>query len=112
MLRWMMTFLVATFALGFTAEAAGPTGKAAARRAASQLPAGLPRAHYRFKTTVARATPSPYGRVIYVAEPEVLFTPTIEYVPYDYTYEAPWYGGPHVGHWNRQPYACGAYDYC
>lgn len=112
MLRWMMAFWVATVALGSAVEAAGPTGKAAARRAASQLPAGLPRAHYRFKTTVARATPSPYGRMIYVAEPEVLFTPSVEFVPYNYNYDGPWHGGPYVGPWNRLPYACGAYGTC
>lgn len=112
MLRWMIPFLVAMLAIPSAAEAAGPTGKAAARRAASQLPVGLPRPHYRFRTTVTRATPSPYGRVIYVAEPEVLFTPSVEYVPYDYNYGGPWYGGPHVGYWNHLPYACGAYDYC
>ena len=44
MLRWMMPFLVAMFAITPAAEAAGPAGKAAARRAASQLPPGLPRA--------------------------------------------------------------------
>lgn len=112
MLHWIMPFLVATIALGSTAEATGPTGKAAARRAASQLPVGLPRANYKFRTTIARAAPSPYGRVIYVAEPEVLFTPSLEYVPYDYNYDAPWLGGPYVGHWNRLPYACGAYGTC
>lgn len=108
----MLPFLVATFAVGSTTEAASPTGKAAARRAASQLPAGLPRPHYRFRTTVARPTPAPYGGVIYVAEPEVLFTPSLEHVPYDFHYDGPWYGGPHVGYWNRLPYACGVYGYC
>jgi hypothetical protein len=112
MLRWMMPFLIAMLAIPSTAEAAGPAGKAAARRAASQLPVGLPRPYYRFRTTVTRATPSPYGRAIYVAEPEVLFTPSVEYVPYDYNYDGPWHGGPYVGHWNRLPYACGAYGYC
>ena len=57
MLRWMMPFLIAMLAIPSTAEAAGPAGKAAARRAASQLPPGLPRANYRFRTTVAPATP-------------------------------------------------------
>ena len=112
MLRWMLPFLVATLALGSTVEAAGPSAKAAARRAASQLPVGLPRPYYKFKTTVTRATPSPYGRAIYIAEPEVLFTPSIGYVPYNYDDHGPWYGGPYVGYWNRLPYACGPYGYC
>ena len=110
------------------------------RRAASQLPAGLPRAHYKFRTTIAPATPRPYARPVYVAdEPEVLFTPSDGYVPYmppavgvawlpgyralsgnwglpfGYDYQSPWYAGPDIGSWNRQPYGygygCGFYGY-
>jgi hypothetical protein len=83
MSRWIMSFLVAAFAVGNAVAANGPAAtRRAAYRAASQLPAGLPRAHYRFKTTVTRATP-PYGRPVYVEdEPEVLFTPTDGYIPY------------------------------
>jgi hypothetical protein len=135
MLRWMMPFLVAIFALADTAEAVGPAGKSAARRAASQLPPGLPRAHYKFRTTVTPATP--YVRPVYVAdEPEVLFTPSYGYLPYlqpavgvgwlsgypawsgnwglpfDYDYQGPWYAGPDISYWNRQPYGCGGYGYC
>ena len=143
MLRWMMPFLVAMFALAPEAEAAGPSGKAAARRAAKQLPPGLPRPHYKFRTTIAPATPTPYARAVYVADgPEVLFTPWDGYVPYvppavdvawlpgypawsgngglpiDYDYQAPWYAGPDIGHWNRPPYGHGnacsrfGYGYC
>lgn len=142
MLRWMMPFLVAMFALAPAAEAVGPAGKSAARRAASQLPAGLPRAHYRFRTTITRATPTPYARAVHVADgPKVLFTPSDGYVPYmplavgvawlpgypawsgnwglpfDYDYQGPWYAGPDIGYWNRQPYGygygygCGLYGY-
>lgn len=133
MLRWMMPFLVAMFALASAAEAVGPAGKSGARRAASQLPAGLPRAHYRFRTTIAPAAPSPYARPVYVTEPEVPFTPTDGYVPYlppavgvawlpgypawsgnwglpfDYDYQGPWYAGPDISYWNRQPYGYGGY---
>lgn len=138
MLRWMMPFLVAIFALADTAEAVGPAGKSAARRAASQLPPGLPRAHYKFRTTITRATPTPFVRPVYVAdEPDVLFTPSYGYVPYllpaagvawlpgypawsgnwglpfDYDYQGPWYAGPDISYWNRQPYGygCGLYGY-
>ena len=132
MLRWMMPFLVATFALTPAAEAVSPAGQAAARRAASQLPPGLPRANYKFRTTIARPAPTPYVRAVYVAdEPEVLFTPWNGYVPYmppvvgvawlpeyslwsgnwgtpfDYDYQGPWYAGPDIGYWNRQPYGYG-----
>lgn len=68
---------------------------------------GLPRLYYRFKTTVARATPSPYGQAVHIAEPEVSFTPSIGYVPDGYDDQGPWYGGPHLGHWNHVPYDCG-----
>ena len=71
-----------------------------------------------------------------VEEPEVLFTPSSNVVPYipplvgtpllpgsstlpgyygrafDYDYQGPYYGGPYVPYWNRLPYACGVYGYC
>ena len=59
MLRWIMPCLVAAFAIGTvadaTAEGGGPaaTPKRAAVRAARQLPPGLPRAPYNYRTTVA-----------------------------------------------------------
>ena len=135
MLRWIMPFLVAMFAFTSAAEAVGPAGKSAARRAASQLPAGLPRAHYRFKTTIAPATPSPYGRLVQL-EPEVPFTPTYGYVsyvpplvgavtlpgypawsgyeglPFGYGDQGDWYSSPDNGSWNRLPDACGLSGYC
>ncbi|QWG25719.1 hypothetical protein KMZ93_12985 [Bradyrhizobium sediminis] len=132
MLRWMMPIVVATFALTSAAEAVGPAGKAAARRAASQLPAGLPRAHYKFRTTITRATPAPYLRPAYVADgPEVPFAPSDGYVPYlppavgvawwpgypawsgywglpfGYNYQSPWYAGPESRESNLQPYGYG-----
>ena len=83
MLRWIVPFLVAVFAVGTAAAADGPvTTKRAAYRAASKLPPGLPRAHYNYRTTVAPAAP-PYGGPVDVeAEPEVLFTPSDGAVPY------------------------------
>jgi hypothetical protein len=134
MLRWMMLFLIATLAIPSTAEAAGPAGKAAARRAASQLPPGLPRANYRFRTTVAPATPLPSAQSLYDG-PDVLFTPSTGYVryippavgvawlpaypawsgywglPVDYQYRGPWYAGP--SYWNgwSYDYGCGLNSY-
>src|SRR6267143_3614528 len=53
--------------------------KRAAVRAASQLPPGLPRPHYKYRTTVAPAAPLYVrrGRTLVVEEedPDVLFTP-------------------------------------
>jgi hypothetical protein len=132
MLRWMMPFLVAMFALAPAAEAAGPAGKAAARRAAKQLPPGLPRANYRFRTTVAPATAPPSAQLLYDG-PDVLFTPSDGYVryippvvgvtwqpaypawsdywglPFDYRYQGPWYS-PDAGPWNGWSYGYGCID--
>ncbi len=136
MLRWTMPLIAALVAVGTSASAADGTlvVKRGAYRAASQLPPGLPRAHYRYRTTVA---PPTYRRdVVVLDEPEVLFTPSSGYVPYfppvvgapllpgsstlpgyygrafDYDYQGPYYGGPYVPYWDRQPYACGVYGYC
>jgi hypothetical protein len=137
MLRWIVSFLVAAFAVGTAAAADGPvTTKRAAYRAAGKLPPGLPRAHYKYRTTIAPAAPPYCGPVYVEAEPEVLFTPSDGSVPYipplagsallpgssalpgyygrafDYDYQGPYYGGPYVSYWNRLPYACGVYGYC
>jgi hypothetical protein len=113
----------------------------AAVRAAGQLPPGLPRAHYNYRTTVAPPAAPLYvrrGRTLVVEEedPDVLFTPTgvVPYAPrvygtpllpgsstlpgyygtsHSYSYDGPYYGGPSYGpYWNRLPYACGVYGYC
>ncbi len=194
MLRWMMPFLVAIFAIGTAAaqnpgagtSADGPAaekpadppaaakpadnaptskpndspsakpadnpagakraekaaaGRRAAVRAAGQLPPGLPRTHYNYRTTVAPGAAPLYvrrGRTLVVEEedPDVLFTPVgvVPYAPrvfgtpllpgsstlpgyygtsHSYSYDGPYYGGPSSGpYWNRLPYACGVYGYC
>ena len=192
MLRWMMPFLVAMFAIGTAAAAESPgatkttdgpaatkpvdppavdnptaakpnespatiksadnpaaakraekaaAGRRAAARAASQLPLGLPRAHYNYRTTVAPGAAPLYvrrGRTLVVEEedPDVLFTPVgvVPYAPrvygtpllpgsstlpgyygtsHSYSYDGAYYGGPSYGpYWNRLPYACGVYGYC
>lgn len=137
MLRWMMPFLIAMLAIPSAVEAAGPAGKAAARRAASQLPPGLPRPNYKFRTTVAPATPLPSAQSLYDG-PDVMFTPSVGYVryiapavgavwrpgypawrgywglPVDYEYQRPLYAVP--GYWNGYGYGCGidtyGHSYC
>ncbi len=140
MLRWMVPFLVAIVAAG-AAEAADQTmTRHAAQRAARNLPAGLPRPHYNYHTTVTEGAPYPASRVYVqtpVADegPEVLFTPDPVggYIanlpgtpilpgsstlpgyygrPFDYDYQGAYYGGPYVGYFWRLPYACGIYGYC
>jgi hypothetical protein len=115
--------------------------KRTAARAASQLPPGLPRPHYNYRTTVAPAAAPLYvrrGRSLVVEEedPDVLFTPVgvVPYAPrvfgtpllpgsstlpgyygtnHSYSYDGAYYGGPSYGpYWNRLPYACGVYGYC
>ena len=105
MSRWMMPFLVAMLAIPSMAEAAVPSGKAAARHAASQLPPGLPRATYKFRTTVAPATPYPTAQSL-IDGPDVLFTPSIGY-------PGPWYARPAVIYWNgwTYGYGCGLNSY-
>jgi hypothetical protein len=149
MLRWIMPCLVAAFTIGTAAAdespgaakatdgtaaakpadspAATTSAKRAAVRAASQLPPGLPRAHYNYRTTVAPAAAPQYVRrgrqVVVVAEepdPDVLFTPVgvVPYAPlvngtpwlpgsrtlpgyygtdHSYSYDGPYYGGPQYG---------------
>ena len=134
MLRWTMPLVAALVASGTTASAADgtPVVKRGAYRAASQLPPGLPRAHYRYRTTVA---PPTYRRdVVVVDEPEVLFTPVgvVPYAPlvygvpilpgsntlpgyygtsHSYSYDGPYYGGPYTPYWSRLPYAGGVFGY-
>jgi hypothetical protein len=110
----------------------------AAVRAASQLPPGLPRAHYNYRTTVAPGAAPLYvrrGRTL-VVEEESLDVPLISggikaYAPrifgapllpgsstlpgyygtsHSYSYDGPYYGSP--TYWNRLPYSCGVYGYC
>lgn len=118
--------------------ASSAAAKRAEKAAASQLPPGLPRAHYNYRTTVAPpAAPPRYvrrGRAL-VVEEEVVVAPTgfiKAYAPrfntpllpgsstlpgyygtnHSYSYDGPYYGGPYEPYWNRLPYACGVYGYC
>jgi hypothetical protein len=114
--------------------------KRATIRAASQLPPGLPRAHYNYRTTVAPGAAPLYvrrGRQLVVEEEDtdVLFTPVgvVPYAPrvygvpllpgsstlpgyygtsHSYSYDGPYYGGPNTPYWARLPYACGVFGYC
>jgi hypothetical protein len=111
-------------------------GRRAAVRAASQLPPGLPRAHYNYRTTVAPPAAPLYvrrGRTLVVEEEVLVPTGIKAYAPrvfgtpllpgsstlpgyygtsHSYSYDGPYYGGPYEPYWNRLPYACGVYGYC
>jgi hypothetical protein len=130
MLRFTIAILVAMVA-GETAESAdraltrqGPHH--GWRRVAARLPAGLPRPHYNFRTTISSGAPYPYPRfygppLSVYESPELLYAPDyadVRYIPpligtpllpgsstlpgyygsaYSYDYLGPYYGGPYYG---------------
>ena len=144
MLRFTIVFLVAAAASGTAMSAERAVARQGwhhrVHRAAVILPAGLPRPHYKFRTTISYGPPYSYQRAyarrFYSYESEVLFTPAyadVPYIPpligtpllpgsstlpgyygspYSYDYQGPYYGGPYVNYWDRLPYACGVYGYC
>jgi hypothetical protein len=141
MLRFAIALLIAMAASGPADSADRTIVRHGWHRAAVPLPAGLPRPHYKFRTTISydvpyssrRAYARPYDGF---ATPELLFTPVYAEVPYvtpwvgaplvpgyatlpgyygaaySDEYQGPNYGGPYVGYWDRLPYACGVYGYC
>jgi hypothetical protein len=133
MFRWVMPFL---FAIAMTGAAFGADTTATPpvrHPVRTQLPAGLPRAHYHYRTTLTYDAPAPPRQVYVERDPDVLFTPTVPYIPLlirrpflpgssslpgyygsDRTldYHGAYYGGPNIGYWDRLPYACGIYGYC
>ena len=107
MLRLTIALLVA-IAVCETAEgAAGGAGKAAPRYSpyrgwrytATILPAGLPRRHYDFRTTVSDREPSAYRR-------------PHDRSGYSWLERGPHDDGRYVPRWDRLPYTCGVYGYC
>ena len=134
MLRFAIALLAAVVA-GGTAESADRALVHPRWHRAVGLPAGLPRPHYNFRTTITFASPYTYRRPappfsVYEA-PAVLYAP-VDYVdiPYvepfavapllpgyygaasGYDYSGPYYGGPYAPYWDHLPYACGVYGYC
>jgi hypothetical protein len=94
------------------------------RHARVILPPGLPRPHYKYRTTVVyKAVPPP---VVVVNDPDSLISfpstpllpgsttlPGYYGRPFDYDYQGPYYGGsPYPSYFWRLPYACGVYGYC
>ena len=132
MLRFTIALLVAMVA----SETAMSADQALTRqgrhrgwhRTAVILPAGLPRPHYRFRTTISYQPSAP--RLSVYENPRLLYAPDyaeVAYIPrvirtpllpgyygsiHSYEYQGPYYGGPYVPYWDRLPYACGVYGYC
>jgi hypothetical protein len=139
MLRFMIAVLVAMVASG-TAMSADKASTHRRWHRVVRLPAGLPRPHYDFRTTISYRAPAlpprSYAYRYHAYPADVLFTPVYAEVPYiprligtpllpgsstlpgyygsthSYDYQGPYYGGPYVGYWDRLPYACGVYGYC
>ena len=131
MLRWIMSALAAM--LMVTDAFAADQVVVHKKRPVVQLPPGLPRPHYKYRTTIVTAPPR---EVVVETEADSLISPAYgvgSYVrnlpgtpllpgsntlpgyygrPWDYDYQGPYYGGPQVGYWWRLPYACGVYGYC
>jgi hypothetical protein len=95
------------------------------RHATPNLPAELPRPHYKARTTVVYGAPRP--PVIVERDPDVLISiPTTPLLPgsstlpgyygraFDYNYQGAYYGGDggYVPYFFREPYACGVTGYC
>lgn len=140
MLRFTITLFFAVVISEPALSADRPLARHRVHRTAVILPAGLPRPHYKFRTTISYGPPYSYQRAnlrrFYGYESEVLFTPAYADVPYlapliatpllpgsstlpgyygspySYDYQGPYYGGPYVNYWDRLPYACGVYGYC
>ena len=141
MLRFTIAILLAMLASGPANSAERAVTRHAVHRTAVMLPAGLPRPHYKFRTTISYGPPHSYQktyvRPFYGYDSEVLFTPAyadVSYIspwtgtpllpgystlpgyyygwPSSYDYQGPYYGGPYVNYWERLPYACGVYGYC
>jgi hypothetical protein len=96
------------------------------REARGALPPGLPRLHYKARTTVVYR-PAPPPVVVVENDPDALISswPSTPLLPgsstlpgyygraFDYNYQGPYYGGgPYPSYFFRLPYACGVTGYC
>jgi hypothetical protein len=127
MLR-IATLILLTLALADSSFAADQVVPSPKRVERPNLPAGLPRAHYSYRTTIVKAP----ARQVYVEpEPEPLIssfvwtTPLLpgSYTlpgyygrPFDYYYQGAYYGGEYGNGYQtyfvRMPYTCGVIGYC
>ena len=140
MLRFTIAILLAMLASGPAMSAERAVARHGVHRAAVMLPAGLPRPHYKFRTTISSGPPHSYQktyvRPFYGYDSEVLFTPAyadVSYIspwtgtpllpgystlpgyyygwPSSYDYQRPYYGGPYVNYWERLAFTVIARDF-
>jgi hypothetical protein len=112
MLRFAIALLTVVAACGTAESADQALVHSRVHRAASGLPAGLPRPHYHFRTTITYAAPytyrRPWPRLSVYEAPAVLYAPVLYVEP---LVVAP-FASPYVPYWHRLPYACDVYGYC
>ena len=111
MLRFAIALLAVVAACGAAESADQALVHSHVHRAATGLPAGLPRPHYHFRTTITYAAPYTYRRPwprLSVYEAPMLYAPVLYVEPLAVAPLA----GPYVPYWDRLPYACSAYGYC
>jgi hypothetical protein len=124
MLRWMIPccvmltcpLLAATELRAADQLAARPT----TQRAARQLPPGLPRAHYKARTTIVYRAPRRDDDDALISMPTTPLLPGAQTLPgyygraFDYNYQGAYYGGDrgYLPYFFREPYACGVTGYC
>jgi hypothetical protein len=127
MLRWM---ILCSAVLGCTVLSIADVRAAdqlvahpGAQRAARQLPPGLPRPHYKARTTVVYGRPRPVvvedDRDALISLPTTPLLPGASTLPgyygraFDYNYQGAYYGGGgYLPYFFREPYACGVTGYC
>jgi hypothetical protein len=127
-MRWALTALLMLSALDAALGADKAVAPHAKRHAKVILPAGLPRPHYNYRTTVvyAPAAPAP----VYVEDPPLLTPPPTTPLlpgsstlpgyygrPFNYYYQGAYYGDDggspgYSSYFFRLPYACGVTGYC
>ncbi len=124
MLRWMIPCCVlvgCTLLAAVEVRAADQlVARPSAQRAARQLPPGLPRAHYKARTTIAyRAPPQRDDDDALISIPTTPLLLGSQTLPgyygraFDYNYQGAYYGGGgYVPYLFREPYACGVTGYC
>jgi hypothetical protein len=134
MLRLTIALLVAIIVCGTAESADQAIPRHGWHRTTVILPPGLPRPHYRFRTTItyraAHLYQRPFPRLSVYENPADLYAPdytdvalirpyvSAPFLPgyygssYPYQYQGPYYGGPYTPYWDRLPYACGVYGYC
>jgi len=120
----LTTVMIAAITPCFAADQIAPPH--VKHEARGVLPPGLPRVHYKARTTVVYER-APRPVVVVEQNPDALIshwpsTPILagsSTLPgyygraFGYDYQGPYYGGgPYPGYFWRLPYACGVYGYC